>query len=65
MYEIYVYICIYIYVCMYRYIYIIYVYIYIYQLCLPLFENVKLQFFQQEDIFYLKPVIFRFVQKPS
>ena len=46
-------------------IYILYMYIYIYQLCLPLFENVKLQFFQQEDIFYLKPVIFRFVQKPS
>ena len=53
------------YVCIDIYILYMYVYIYIYQLCLPLFENVKLQFFQQEDIFYLKPVIFRFVQKPS
>ena len=35
-----------------------------YQLCVPLSENVKLQFVQK-DIFYSKPVIFWFVQKPS
>ena len=31
----------------------IYIYIYIYQLCMPLYENVKLQF-SQKDIFLFK-----------
>ena len=39
-----------IYIYKYIYIYIIY----IYQVCVPLFENVKLQFFQQKDIFLFK-----------
>ena len=50
---IYIYIILYIYILyiiMYYYIYIIY--IYIYQLCVPLFENVKLEFFQQKDILF-------------
>ena len=47
-----------IYIYIYEYIYI---YIYIYQVCMPLYENVRLQFIQK-DIFYLKSVIFCFVQ---
>ena len=31
---------------------------------MPQHENVKLEFIQK-DIFYIKPVIFQFVQKPS
>ena len=44
-YILYIYI---LYIIMYYYIYIIY----IYQLCVPLFENVKLEFFQQKDILF-------------
>ena len=32
---------------------------------MPLYENVKLQFFKKDIFFYLKSVIFWFVQKPS
>ena len=51
----------YIYIYILSYIYIFYIllciiiytlYIYIYQLCVPLFENVKLEFFQQKDILF-------------
>ena len=31
---------------------IMYYYIYIYIICVPLFENVKLEFFQQKDILF-------------
>ena len=32
---------------------------------MPLHENVKSEFIQKDIFFYVKPVIFRFVQKPS
>ena len=32
---------------------------------MPLYENVKLEFIQKGIFFYLRSVIFRFVQKPS
>ena len=50
---IYIYYLIYIYfIYYYVLLYIHYIYIYIYQLCVPLFENVKLEFFQQKDILF-------------
>ena len=42
----------------------IYIYIYISQFCVPLFELSDYRFFKK-TFFYLKPVIFQFVQKPS
>ena len=48
---IYIYYLIYIYF-IYYYVLLYIHYIYIYQLCVPLFENVKLEFFQQKDILF-------------
>ena len=53
---IYIYMYIYTYICIY-----IYIYICIYILCVLLFESV--QIFSKKH-FLLKPVIFRFAQKP-
>ena len=58
----YVYIYIYILTYIYIHIYLIYIYIYI---CICIYLYIYIYIYIQKDIFYIKPVIFRFVQKPS
>ena len=50
----------------YTYIYIyIYIYTNIYHFCMPLYDNIKLEFVQKDIFLNLKSVIFWFVQKLS